>query len=131
MPRSAETPSASSPPVEIKALPPRPGPSRGTHAVPAAKPPQDAATPPAPAESAPTPAPVAPGPAKQKVGAAAPAPSRAPDRWQRLDEELAQCTRQDFIARVICAQRARFRYCEGYWGKVPACPGSPTPERGQ
>jgi hypothetical protein len=129
--RSAEAPSASSPPVEIKSLPPRPALSRGTHAASAAKPPPNATPPASPAASAPTPAPVAPPQARPKVAAAGPGPSHVADRWQRLDEELSQCTRQDFITRVICAQRARFRYCEGYWGKVPACPGSPTPERGQ
>jgi len=60
-------------------------------------------------------------------------PSVAPvaDRWSKMSDELSRCTREDFIARVICGQRVRFRYCEGYWGKVEACPASPTPERGQ
>ncbi|HSC23913.1 MAG TPA: hypothetical protein VLG08_09380 [Casimicrobiaceae bacterium] len=58
--------------------------------------------------------------------------SPATDHWRRLDDELAQCTRADFITRVVCGQRARFRYCDGYWGKVPQCPGNPsTTEHGQ
>jgi hypothetical protein len=43
------------------------------------------------------------------------------DRWQALDQALANCG-GNFIARVICGQRARFRYCDGYWGRVPQCP---------
>jgi hypothetical protein len=76
----------------------------------------------------------APTPTKQRAAAAAPpaAEAAAPvDRWTRRKEEMSRCTREDFIARVICGQRVRFRYCDGYWGKVPACPGSPAPERGQ
>jgi hypothetical protein len=53
------------------------------------------------------------------------------DRWTRMNEEMSRCTREDFITRVICSQRVRFRYCEGYWGKVEQCPASPPPERGQ
>jgi hypothetical protein len=53
------------------------------------------------------------------------------DRWAKMNDELSRCTREDFITRVICGQRVRFRYCEGYWGKVDACPASPAPERGQ
>jgi hypothetical protein len=73
----------------------------------------------------PTPAPVARAPAQ--VASATP----AADRWTRMDDELSRCTREDFIARVVCGQRVRFRYCDGYWGKVDQCPASPAPERGQ
>jgi hypothetical protein len=40
-----------------------------------------------------------------------------------MEEELARCTREDFIRRVVCDQRVRLRYCEGYWNRVPQCPG--------
>ena len=53
-----------------------------------------------------------------------------PDRWARMEEDMAKCTREDFINRVICAQRVKFRYCGGYWGKVPQCPGSPPSDNG-
>ncbi len=72
--------------------------------------------------------------AKAKVpapaGTTAPAPAPMPDRWARMEEDMAKCTREDFINRVICAQRVKFRYCGGYWGKVPQCPGSPPSDNG-
>jgi hypothetical protein len=111
-------------PVEITPLPARPAPPRTTRrAAPEKSAPPAAAS--APAASPPPPAPVARAPVA--------APSALPihDRWARMNEELSRCTREDFIARVICGQRVRFRYCEGYWGKVEACPASPAPERGQ
>ena len=43
------------------------------------------------------------------------------DRWQALNLALANCG-GNFIERVVCGQRARFRYCDGYWGRVPQCP---------
>lgn len=43
------------------------------------------------------------------------------DRWQALNQALASCG-GNFIERVVCGQRARFRYCDGYWGRVPQCP---------
>ena len=70
-----------------------------------------------------------------EVAAAAPKPPPATqpvvDRWTRMRDELSRCTREDFIARVICDQRVRFRYCDGYWGKVVQCPGNPATEPGQ
>jgi len=120
-------------PVEIRPLPPHPGAPR-PHAAQPSKP----AAPTTTAKPAEPPAPqvdaaAAPAVVHQHVAAASTAGvARTADRWQRLDEEIAQCTRADFITRVICGQRARFRYCDGYWGKVPQCPGSPsTTDRGQ
>ena len=43
------------------------------------------------------------------------------DRLQALDAALAQCG-GNFIERIVCGQRARFRYCDGYWGRVAQCP---------
>ena len=116
-------------PVEITALPPHPTSVRSRVA-------QSPKASPAPATAGPgdTTAMQAEGASTTALRpnvAAAEAP-RTADRWQRLDEAIAQCTRADFITRVICGQRARFRYCDGYWGKVPQCPGSPsTVDRGQ
>jgi len=117
-------------PVEIKPLPPHPGAARPAHRAEPAKSPTDAA---APAAEATAEAPPAPSTAPRTTTAAtAAAPAAHADvRWQRMNDELSRCTREDFITRVICGQRVRFRYCDGYWGKVPACPGNPTPERGQ
>ena len=52
--------------------------------------------------------------------AIADAPS-VPDRWQAMNAELARCSRENFIAGVLCDQRTRWQYCEGYWGHVPQC----------
>ena len=111
-------------PIEIRSLPAKPAP-RPTHrrAAPEKAQPSTQAS----AAEAPEPPPV-----RAPQVAAAPAP-QAPvvDRWTRMTDELSRCTREDFIARVICDQRVRFRYCDGYWGRVPQCPGNPAPERGQ
>jgi len=121
-------------PVEIRPLPPHPATPR-TNVTHANKPPTPTATtkaaePPtaqSPADTAATPVTHA-----HVAAASAADAAHSADRWQRLDEEIAQCTRADFITRVICGQRARFRYCNGYWGKVPQCPGSPSiADRGQ
>lgn len=68
--------------------------------------------------------------AKPRASAANSAPAGMPDRWARMDEDLAKCTREDFISRVICAERVKFRYCGNDWGKVPQCPGSPASDHG-
>ena len=131
-PQSAAPPADATTPVEIRPLPPHPAASR-PHVAQATKPAAPAATAKT-AEPSPTQTDAAPAPVtRTHVAAVSPtAAARSVDRWQRLDEEIAQCTRADFITRVICSQRARFRYCSGYWGKVPQCPGSPaTNDRGQ
>ncbi len=48
----------------------------------------------------------------------------APDRWQLLSEALARCAGEGVLGGVICEQRARWQYCDGYWGKVAQCPGA-------
>ena len=116
-------------PVEITPLPARPAP-RAARRPASEKAAAQTTAPPAPAA-----APAPPAPAVRAPTARAPAvvPSVPPvnDRWAKMNDELSRCTREDFITRVICGQRVRFRYCEGYWGKVDACPASPAPERGQ
>jgi hypothetical protein len=82
-----------------------------------------AASPPA------VPAPQAPvRTAQPAIVAAAP----VPDRWAQFAEDLHRCERETFLSRVVCDQRVRLRYCDGYWGKVPQCPGGvANPDRGQ
>jgi hypothetical protein len=48
-----------------------------------------------------------------------------------MTEDLARCTRENFIERVVCDQRVRVRYCEGYWGKVAQCPSGIAQDHGQ
>ena len=43
-----------------------------------------------------------------------------PDRWQVMNEDLGRCG-GDLIARIVCHQRVRGHFCEGYWGEVPEC----------
>jgi hypothetical protein len=66
-----------------------------------------------------------PDPAPPPQPEAAPAPA-APDRWQLLSEAVARCAGEGVLAGVICEQRARWQYCDGYWGKVAQCPGAMT-----
>jgi len=120
-PTAPPEPGVTAQPVEIKPLPAKPA-HRATPATPAPK-----STSPASVAIAPEPAPV---PARPQAVAAAPK-APAVDRWAQMNDDLSRCTREDFISRVICDQRVRFRYCNGYWGKTPQCPGNPAPERGQ
>lgn len=56
--------------------------------------------------------------------APAPPPRAAPDRWQLMRDALAQCDKEGMINGLICGQRVRVQYCEGYWGKVDQCAGT-------
>jgi hypothetical protein len=108
-------------PVEIKPLPVKPGRPRTSKSTPAPK--SAPAAPPSVATEPALP------PERPQVVAAAPKAAPAVDRWTQMNEERSRCTREDFISRVICDQRVRFRYCNGYWGKVVQCPGNPVPDR--
>lgn len=45
--------------------------------------------------------------------------------WQTsLREELAVCGQSSFLSRVICNEKARWKYCPGHWGSVAECPGT-------
>ncbi len=44
-----------------------------------------------------------------------------PDRWEAMSAAIAHCGRADFFSGIICEQRARMKYCDGYWGEVPQC----------
>ncbi len=77
------------------------------------------------------PATLAPPPVPEPVVAPpAPPPRPAPDRWQTMRDALSECDRQGVFDGLICGQRVRIQYCDGYWGKVPQCPGmTANPER--
>ena len=78
---------------------------------------------PAAAVEPPTPAPI--------VVAQAAAPRAAPpDRWQRLADALARCAAADLIARTMCQESLRLEHCEGFWGRVAACPARPERDYG-
>jgi hypothetical protein len=79
------------------------------------------------------PAPAAPVAAARPAAPATTAPAATgavTDRWTRFAEELRLCQGESFLNRVLCDQRVRVRYCDGYWGKVPQCPaGVANPDR--
>jgi hypothetical protein len=91
--------------------------------------------PPAPASPAPSTPAASPAPNARAVAPApAPAPAAAPaaDRWAQFAEDLRHCQSEGLFNRIVCDQRVRLRYCDGYWGKVPQCPGAiVNPDRGQ
>ena len=58
-------------------------------------------------------------PATEAVPPAREAP--APDRWQVMADQIVRCGRDGFLAGVICEQRVRLKYCDGYWGQAPQC----------
>jgi len=68
---------------------------------------------------------VAPEP--EKPAPAPPPPPPAPDRWQTMRDAQTQCERQGVIDGLICGQRVRMQFCDGYWGKVPQCQGANVP----
>jgi len=53
-----------------------------------------------------------------------PPPRPIPDRWQNMRGALAECDQQGMFDGLVCGQRVRIQYCEGYWGKVAQCPGA-------
>ena len=62
------------------------------------------------------------------VRAPAPAPDPpVPDRWETMSAALAACSRESFLAGVMCTERVRYQYCEGYWGQVPQCRAATRP----
>ncbi|HKE41979.1 MAG TPA: hypothetical protein VKG21_19275 [Casimicrobiaceae bacterium] len=79
----------------------------------------------------------APAPLLEKLSAStavapvmeAPSPP-PPNPWQSMNESLAQCN-GGLIDRVVCDLRVRQQYCNGYWGKVPQCPGGVANDHGQ
>lgn len=47
-------------------------------------------------------------------------------RWQSMDDAMAAC-RGGFFDRLLCRQKARFAFCDGYWGRVAECATAPAP----
>lgn len=39
-----------------------------------------------------------------------------------LAAALGACNSRAFLARAICLEQARWKYCQGAWGKTPDCP---------
>ncbi len=62
-----------------------------------------------------------PAPVVVAVAPAPPAP-RPLDRMQLLAQAFAQCPQESLLPRMICEQRARIQYCDGYWGRSSLCP---------
>jgi hypothetical protein len=123
-PESGKSLDETAPKAEVKAAPPKPS---GTPSSKNARPPATAQMIPAPAVA---PAPV-PRPAAPANGASSVTPP-VQDRWAQMGDELRRCQREDFLSRVVCDQRVRLRFCDGYWGKVAQCPGGiANPDRGQ
>ena len=40
-----------------------------------------------------------------------------PDRWDTMNAALASCSGDKFLAGVVCTERVRLQYCEGFWGR--------------
>jgi hypothetical protein len=51
------------------------------------------------------------------------------DAWHAMQVNLARCS-GDLIARIVCDQRVRQRFCAGRWGRTPEC-ASFSNEHGQ
>ena len=75
-----------------------------------------ATTPPAELPEVPAAAPEPPAPVAT--------PRPPPDRWQTMRDALVQCDREGMLGGLVCGQRVRMQYCEGYWGQVAQCPGA-------
>ena len=68
-----------------------------------------------------------PPPPPVVVAAAPPPPAPRPlDKMQLLAQAFAQCPQESLLPRMICEQKARLQFCDGYWGRSPQCPnGAP------
>lgn len=56
--------------------------------------------------------------------------ARPPDRWGLMQASLAGCG-GDLVARVVCDQQVRRRFCEGHWGAAAECRSGVVNEHGQ
>jgi hypothetical protein len=56
--------------------------------------------------------------------------ARRTDPWQAMHVSLARCG-GDLIARIVCDQRVRQRFCEGHWGEAPECASGIANDHGQ
>jgi hypothetical protein len=48
-----------------------------------------------------------------------PAPARTPQRLAA--QQQAQCAGSEFVARFICDERVRLRFCRDRWNEHPDC----------
>ena len=83
-----------------------------------------------PADRFPTVAELPPVPVPDPAPAPRPA-APARDRWQLMADEIAQCGRTGFFSGVICEQKLRLKYCEGYWGQAAQCPNGIPNDHGR
>ena len=74
--------------------------------------------------------PVAQTRATAPVGVAETRKARRPDPWEAMHVSLASCG-GDLIARILCDQRVRRRFCEGHWGEAPECANGVANDHGQ
>jgi hypothetical protein len=77
------------------------------------------------------PEPESPGPAPAPVIAPPVPEAPPPDRWQVMADSISRCGREGFFAGVICEQRVRIKYCEGYWGQAAQCPSGISNDHGR
>ncbi len=69
-----------------------------------------------------------PPPAAAIIASAAIAPEPpVSDRWETMSAALTTCSRASFLGGVVCAERVRLQYCEGFWGEVPQCRAAARP----
>ncbi len=74
--------------------------------------------------------PVAQTRAAAPVGVAETRKARQPDPWEAMHASLASCG-GDLIARILCDQRVRRRFCEGHWGEAPECASGVANDHGK
>ena len=61
---------------------------------------------------------------------AKPPKAHQPDPWQAMHVSLASCG-GDLIARIVCDQRVRRRFCEHHWGEAQECGSGVPNDHGQ
>ena len=64
------------------------------------------------------------------VGVAETRKAPQPDPWEAMHVSLASCG-GDLIARILCDQRVRRRFCEGHWGEAPECASGVANDHGK
>lgn len=53
----------------------------------------------------------------------------APDWKAQLRAELAACKQLSFFSRLVCGEKAVWKYCPGHWGSIEECPAqAPVPQ---
>lgn len=75
-------------------------------------------------------------PTRVAVAAVAPAPARAredsrSDHWQRMAAAIRSCNGREFLGGLLCEQKVRIEYCEGWWGRAAECPNGLANDHGQ